>query len=409
MPVLSLSVDPPSIAEEDDDTTTGTAENVSTVTVAITNAKTFVGEETVTLTFSGDATEGTHYSVSPMDADTNAAGHQVLLPAGDRLGAGHRHGHGERFGRRQPDRHRGGRSRRDGHRHEGHHDPRRRHDDHQRPRRGAPGIMGTPQEGHDLTATLGSIADTDLLPATFPDDYDFQWVRLDSLNNPINVGTNSHTYTVLPADVGFTIRVDVSFTDGADNLEDPLMSAAVGPVVALLPVLSFAETRVDVDETAGTVELTVNLAPASTGQVTVDYATSDGTSGFTGAEAGEDYTAQSDTLTFTAGETSKTITIQITDDDIHEGVEFFVVDLANPSDATESATAGRTEVHITSEDSAPVASMNDVTVDEGMDTMRLTLRLSHPSSRSIVYSTDSGDCGGHGDGVRGLFRLPAFR
>ena len=82
-PVLSLSVDPPSIAEEDDDATTGVTENVSTVTVAIANDKTFVGEETVTLTFSGDATEGTHYSVSPTDADTNAAGHQVLLPADD--------------------------------------------------------------------------------------------------------------------------------------------------------------------------------------------------------------------------------------------------------------------------------------------------------------------------------------
>ena len=43
-PVLSLSVVPPSIAEEDDDGTTGVTENVSTVTVAITNAKTFVGD-----------------------------------------------------------------------------------------------------------------------------------------------------------------------------------------------------------------------------------------------------------------------------------------------------------------------------------------------------------------------------
>ena len=83
---------------------------------------------------------------------------------------------------------------------------------------------------------------------------------------------------MLPTDVDSTIRVDVSFTDGAGNLEGPLMSAAVGPVVALLPELSFAQTRVDVNETAGTVELTVNLDPASTGQVTVEYATSDGES-----------------------------------------------------------------------------------------------------------------------------------
>ena len=48
------------------------------------------------------------------------------------------------------------------------------------------------------------------------------------------------------------------------------------------------------------------------------------------------------------------------------------MDLANPSGATESGTAGRTEVHITSEDSEPTASMEDVTVVEGADTMRLT-------------------------------------
>ena len=84
LPVLSLSVDPSSIDEEDDDGTTGVTENVSTVTVEITNPpKTFAVDQTVTLTFSGTPTQGTHYSVSPNDADTNAAGHQVVLPAGD--------------------------------------------------------------------------------------------------------------------------------------------------------------------------------------------------------------------------------------------------------------------------------------------------------------------------------------
>ena len=78
--MLSLSVDPSSIAEEDDDGTTSVAENVSTVTVEITNGKTFAVDQTVTLTFSGTATQGIHYSVSPGDADTNTAGHQVLLP-----------------------------------------------------------------------------------------------------------------------------------------------------------------------------------------------------------------------------------------------------------------------------------------------------------------------------------------
>ena len=69
------------------------------------------------------------------------------------------------------------------------------------------------------------------------------------------------------------------------------------------------------DEDAGSATLTVELDPASTGTVTVDYATRDQVGD---ATAGEDYTATSGTLTFTAGQTSKTITVPITDDDVYE-------------------------------------------------------------------------------------------
>ena len=81
LPVLSLGAEPVSISEADDDTTTNVAENVSTLTVAIDNGKTFATDQTVTLTFGGTAVYGTHYGVSPVDADANATGHQVLLPA----------------------------------------------------------------------------------------------------------------------------------------------------------------------------------------------------------------------------------------------------------------------------------------------------------------------------------------
>ena len=81
LPVLSLGAEPVSISEADDDTTTNVAENVSTLTVAIDNGKTFATGQTVTLTFGGSAVYGTHYGVSPVDADANATGHQVLLPA----------------------------------------------------------------------------------------------------------------------------------------------------------------------------------------------------------------------------------------------------------------------------------------------------------------------------------------
>ena len=93
---------------------------------------------------------------------------------------------------------------------------------------GAPVITGGAQVGKVLTAGLGTIADSDGLPGTFPDDYTFQWVRVDAdgVTNPINKGTDSSTYTVVVGDVGKKIFVEVSFTDGGGTLEDPLPSAA---------------------------------------------------------------------------------------------------------------------------------------------------------------------------------------
>ena len=124
----------------------------------------------------------------------------------------------------------------------------------------------------------------------------------------------------------------------------------------------------------------------------MDYATSD-----LGAKAGEDYTAHSGTLIFAPNETLKTITIQITDDAIHEAdVEIFYVNLTDSSGATLSGSAKRTLIYITSDDPEPIASMDDETVDEGAGTMKVTrtLRLNRPSSKTIKYSASLGNVGG---------------
>ena len=44
---------------------------------------------------------------------------------------------------------------------------------------GKPVITGTAALGETLTAEKGNIDDLDGLPETFPDDYRFQWVRVD--------------------------------------------------------------------------------------------------------------------------------------------------------------------------------------------------------------------------------------
>ena len=78
-----------------------------------------------------------------------------------------------------------------------------------------------------------------------------------------------------------------------------------------------------------TLDFVVTLSPAASETVTVAYATSDGT-----AAAGSDYTARNGTLTFAAGETTKTISITIQDDDVAEGDgETVNLTLSNPSGA----------------------------------------------------------------------------
>ena len=75
-------------------------------------------------------------------------------------------------------------------------------------------------------------------------------------------------------------------------------------------------------------DFAVTLNRAASHEVSVDYATADGS-----ATAGADYTATSGTLTFAAGETAKTVTVVLLDDAIDEGREKFKLRLSNPQGA----------------------------------------------------------------------------
>ena len=82
-----------------------------------------------------------------------------------------------------------------------------------------------------------------------------------------------------------------------------------------------------VEEDAGAVlAFAVTLSRAASRALTVDYATSDGS-----AQAGVDYTAASGTLTFQAGESSKTIEVGVLDDAHDEGEETLTLTLSSAS------------------------------------------------------------------------------
>jgi probable HAF family extracellular repeat protein len=80
---------------------------------------------------------------------------------------------------------------------------------------------------------------------------------------------------------------------------------------------------------------TVSLSPAPDAAVSLNYATANGS-----AKAGEDYDAKSGSLSFNAGQTSKTISITVRGDRKYEGTEVFYVNLSGASGAFISETQG---------------------------------------------------------------------
>ena len=91
--------------------------------------------------------------------------------------------------------------------------------------------------------------------------------------------------------------------------------------------LSVADAQAT-EEAGATLDFVITLSRAAAETVTVDYATADGT-----ATAGEDYTAASGALTFTAGETQKTVSAAVLDDAHDEGEETLTLTLSNASGA----------------------------------------------------------------------------
>ncbi|HQS10880.1 MAG TPA: cellulase family glycosylhydrolase, partial [Xanthobacteraceae bacterium] len=129
-------------------------------------------------------------------------------------------------------------------------------------------------------------------------------------------------------------------------------------VAPVPPVVSIADATL-AEGNAGTSDFafTVTLDKAATGLVSVQYATANGI-----ASAGSDYAAQTGTLTFAAGETSKVVHIQVTGDTAVEANETFTVKLSAPTGATLGhATATGT---ILNDDTAPPAHVPEISVSD---------------------------------------------
>jgi PKD repeat protein len=142
---------------------------------------------------------------------------------------------------------------------------------------------------------------------------------------PITVGIIDDTAdefdetVVVTITAGANCRVDGSNKDHVLTIEDN----DTGPNV------SFTAASLSQSETIPTAALTVTLTNGSGKTVTVDYRVTGTATG-----GGVDYTLADGTLTFAPGETSKTLTISVVNDNIGELNETVIVTLSNPTNAS---------------------------------------------------------------------------
>ena len=177
--------------------------------------------------------------------------------------------------------------------------------------------------------------------------------RVDGVRRLVHGRNRRWEVRVSPSGLG-AVRVTLGATNdcassGAICTPEGKMLSTSASATVPGPALAVADATVE--EGAGAeLAFTVTLSRAAAQTVTVQYATSDGT-----ATAGADYTSASGTLTFAAGDTSKTVRVAVADDAHDEASETMTLTLSNPVPASVALADATATGTITNTDAMPGA------------------------------------------------------
>ena len=217
------------------------------------------------------------------------------------------------------------------------------------------------------------------------------WIDYDGVSDLLEVFLADTT--VKPETASLSVNIDLASVVGSQAFLG--FSAATGGLVnnhdilnwefATVPpnpgVIRLETSNYNVNEKDGTVDVTILRTQGSNGVVSIDYDTTDDS-----AIADEDYTAVSGTLTFADGETSKTVTIPIQDDDLVEGNEYFSFTIDNlVGDATLFAPQTAL-INIIDDETVSEAFID---FDDFSDTSQLTLNGNATQVGNVLRLTSS--------------------
>ena len=205
-------------------------------------------------------------------------------------------------------------------------------------------------------------------------DPDFDWASWGyEGSNPDEID-----YIDVPYDV--TIRESYAYNTSGQLTEIWVDEYESNGATAGVPELTVSDVTVN---EGGSTTFTIELSSAATSAISVDYATANGTA------TTADYQSRSGSVTFSAGQTTKNITVQTTSDNTIEGNETFFFNLSNASGAT--ITDGSAQATIIDGVVTPAISISNATAAEGNNlAFTVSLSTASNSSVSVNYGTTNG-------------------
>jgi hypothetical protein len=195
--------------------------------------------------------------------------------------------------------------------------------------------------------------------------------------------TTAITAAIPTSTASITNAADIN-RDGSVTSQDlALATANSGTTLVMLEGPSLSISNASTDE-GGNLVFTLTLSMPCSLPIRVQYSTVNGS-----AIAGQDYVAASGTVTFAAGQTTKTITIATLTDNTDEYDQDLTLVLSNPTNVTLTNTSAvGTIVDI---DAAPTVSISTASAYEGYQAI-FTVTLSSTSEKpiSVSYTTTNG-------------------
>ena len=203
--------------------------------------------------------------------------------------------------------------------------------------------------------------------------------------------------------------VDLTVADNAVvSTTDHLATGTIKDADTTAPTVQFAvdsssspDVSVAENVSTGKVTLTVTRTGATGDAFTVPYTLTDGTTngatGGTSCSAGVDYVNTGGTVSFAAGDPSKTFDVTLCDDAVYEGNETFKATLGTPSSPAVSGSTTAATVTISDDETPPTIKVTKETTDTNgaelgtvPNTFTVTLSGQSAAAVSFNYATFDG-------------------